>query len=151
MTAATTPTMKFKLLRGQHNRKDPNNPKLRIKYRAGDIIESKTDLARKFGSRYQRVIEDVPSVSQAAQAGFNTIYAAQPNESPEKTIAALRAKANELEAQLKNPKNLQKTGAVDTLTNMKLEELRKFAQDEEIDLKNAKTRDEVLAIIRAAI
>ena len=40
--------------------------------------------------------------------------------------------------------------AKDSFTNMTVEELRKFAEEAEVDLGKARTRDQILAVLRSA-
>ena len=113
--------MQFKVLRGIHSESGRT-------YYAGSIVDSKSDLLTmnhvSSTPRFQRVESDPSETHAAALKGYNTI-----NE-----IQSPKAKEPEKDA----------------FTTMTVDELRKFAEETEVDLGKARTRDQILVVLRSA-
>lgn len=93
-------------------------------YKPGDVVESSSDLSQRWPEKFERVFDDVP-----VSKGENSPGAGESNTSAPIT-----------------PNN-----SVDTFDAMTLDELRKFAAEEEIDIRSAKTKAEAIKLIKAAI
>lgn len=124
--------MRFQLLAGLHTEPDPSNPPYgELTYKAGDVFESNTDLCQRFNrdgsTKFQR-LSDAPSKPQAAVPVPSSN--SKPIPVPEPTPPS-KLKVN--------------------LDVMTLEQLQKFAEDEEIDIKGAKKREEVLRAVKSAV
>lgn len=110
--------LRFKLLAGGHIGVDPRTKKERV-YRAGEIVESETDLAERFNSR-------IPGSPRKFERIFNdTAYGSEQAKKEDEFLS--------------------------TLDSMNLKELLKVAEEEEIDLKGATKREDILKIIKASV
>lgn len=125
---------KFRVLSGRHceGDRDPVTNKLII-YNQGEVFESKTDLDKRFnhptGVKFERV-SDATVVSraplaQAAAAGFNSAEGAKKGTQPAFT-------SNDLEV-------------------MTLDELKKLAAEEEVDLGGLTKKADIIARIQSAV
>lgn len=112
--------MRFRLLAGMHIQNDPMSGKERI-YRAGAVFESVTDLARRWPEKFERVLDSTPLTPDPAASGMD----ASPSSAP-----------------------LPSSG--DEYEGMTVKELQALAAEEEIDLKGARTREEILTVLRKA-
>lgn len=126
---------KFRVLAGKHceGKTPEGKPKVYVK---GDVVDSKSDLSRLnppgFPPKFERV-EDDGRPSPAPAVPVQTL---SPTPTPVHATSPLPAA----------PKTVP-----DGLDKLSLKELQDLAASEEIDLKGAKTRDEVLRAVRAAI
>lgn len=129
--------MRFRLLAGQHIQTDPDGQE-RL-YKPGQVLEAKADLATRWPEKFGRVAEGTPldvgmltrvppseSVADAAQRGFDPATSNTGALPPSSPLPA----------------------GEDTFSHMTLNELKAFAAEEEIDLKGARTKEEILAVLR---
>lgn len=129
---------KYRLLAGKHSQKE-ENPETKQKevkiYKRGDVFESKHDLL-KFNAgpgamKFEKVEEPPPRAASRAAAP-----PPEPPPPPEaKTIQP-------------PPRNQQEYHAA--LDKMTEKDLRALAAEEEIDLKGAKTKEDIVKAIKAA-
>ncbi len=124
----------------------PPEPPRTIIYRTGDVVESSCDLAKLFNGdhgsspKFELVHEN--GVPMTRQEGPIT---------PEEIARRGLTQANVPVQTVNDAKTI--TAAVSpmaTLEHMTLDELRKHAAEEEIDLGKAKSKDEVLKVLRTA-
>lgn len=123
---------RFRLKRAQHCDTDPHTGKNTV-YVKGDVFDSDKDLLRENRSnpdkdRFELVSSDTPM-------HYNGCPLTRKEQKEGKTTT---------------PTVVNPTAAEDTFSSMTLDELKKFAQAEDINLGKAKSKDEVLAVIRAA-
>lgn len=131
---------KFRLLHGNHceNERDPNTNEL-VKYKAGDIFFSPQPLDKMHNSPGSIKFEPVSDgtlvtrhpVAKAATAGFNG--------EPEKIEADSISNTS------------QPMFSTAELERMNVEELKKFAAEEEIDLGTASKKADIIARIQSAV
>lgn len=135
----------FKLLAGKHTQKESNG--ISKTYRPGDVIDSKHDLVKLFNShpttpKFERVDErtmrgDISSVVQTVTPS-HVVQAASPSPAP----AAPQSSAQTAVAPSRQ--------SIDGLDSMSVKELQLLAQEEEIDLRGASKKEEIIKIIRGA-
>ena len=139
----------YRLLKGKHthnplelgsnNKPLARNADTRKVYEAGNIIESEGDLVEKFGTeKFERVDRRGRSYSEAEvpvqrQPRMNRADA-EPEPIVRSDVAVLEAGDEEVD-----------------LEAMKLDELRAFAAEEEIDLGTATRKDDIIKAIRVAL
>jgi hypothetical protein len=119
------------------------------RYYQGDIVESDHDLREEFPEKFMLVDELV--VAQGSP------FQRQPGETEEQFAERMvkiaeRAKAAAAtggEAAEKSKREKNAIAEDDTYTAMTIEELRKHAAEEEIDLGGARTRDQILRVLRS--
>lgn len=146
---------KYKVLVGKYVdddpvRKDSTGGSIDKMYQPGDVIETDKDLLKhntpgappKF-SRLDIDVSYLPSTSNIWDASKETL---------EQFVT--RMKGNPLESNPPESTNLvfgaAKAG-VDSLNHMTINELRKYAEEEEIDLKNTTKKEEMIKIILATV
>jgi hypothetical protein len=126
---------RFRLKRSQHCDNDPHTGKNTV-YVKGDVFDSDKDLLKENRAtpdkdRFELVSSDTPMH-----------YAGCP---------LTRKEQKEGKTLTTTPSTVvNPSAAEDTFSSMTLDELKKFAQAEDINLGKAKSKDEVLAVIRAA-
>ena len=113
--------MKFRILRGIHSEGGQT-------YGVGSVVDSKSDLGRFNSSpdepRFERVFSDPEETRAAAMAGC-------PELQPKAAAVA------------------EQPAAKDAFDGKTVEELRGLAEEMEIDLGKARTRDQILAVLRS--
>jgi len=112
--------MKFRVLCGVHSEGGRT-------YEAGSVVNSKSDLSRL----------NYPGVERFERLPDGDL----PKSDPAEVAAAAQAgydTANEMQSKK------------DSLDGMTVEELRKFAEGKEVDLGKARTREQILAVLRSA-
>lgn len=122
--------MKFRVLAGKHAEKDKDGVS-RV-YVRGDIVDSKSDLTKLNAGPGAQKFAPVEEPSAKAAAGT--------------PVAQLHAKVAAPPAPPAD--ELQKKLHAD-LDKMTVEQLKAYAAEEEIDLKGAATKDQLLKIIKA--
>jgi hypothetical protein len=144
---APKPTMKFRILRGQHLVKLPNGQYK--KHRQGEVIESTIDLVERFNQgqnsqKFQRIY------SEASEPKSLNDYLSElsklPKDQVQHVITHLQGVGN-----LTSSDQQTVSSGEDTLAGMTVKELQAFADGEEIDLKGITKRDDILRIIKAAL
>lgn len=138
MSDAKKPQLKFRLLQGSHaEEKVPGDPNTLTMYRQGDVFFSSSDLSvlnSPGSTKFERIHDDKP------------IPAAPPP-------VVATAQGTAVASSSATPVTKAEPKGVDigpTLESMTLEELRRHAADEEIDVAKLKTKDEVVKAIKAA-
>lgn len=115
----------YRVLQGMHVEDGPldaNGEKTDIVYGVGGIVESEIDLCERFNGQ---------------GSAFHKFERVTPNP-------------NYIPATKLVPTGISSV-VTSTLENMTISELKKFAESEEIDLKEAKTKEEALKIIKAIL
>lgn len=120
--------MKFRVLAGKHAEKDKEGT-LRV-YSRGEVVDSKSDLS-KLNSRGAEKFEKIDEPSVKANPGTP---AAQLHGRPPVADVPRDELTKRLHADL------------DKMSN---DQLKKYAETEEVDLKGAKTREEMLKVLKA--
>jgi hypothetical protein len=134
------PRYRFRLLSGTHHEAKwdmtsrPSIDRGRTYYQ-GEVIETDNDLSIFNGRgtaspKFALLSPETETVAEAAARGFNTIHKNAPTKSPPEPAG---------------PSNK------DMLDTMTVNELRKFAEDEEIELGDAKTKEQILKVVREAV
>lgn len=147
---SATGTMKFRVLKGQHiigNGTQPDGKPIDKVFNPGDVIESDIDLAAKHGREKFEALnpqwaqsDGALKASQAEVALLKSQLAAmQSKVQPEATASAQPAHTVP-------PRTLP--GNIDKLN---AQDLKRYAENEEIPVGNAKSREELLAVIRASV
>lgn len=125
---------RFKVLFGHHahNYGTDENPDI-VVYRQGDEFDSDTELDRRFNApgtmkfqRMQKVEDDT-----------------------EESLDLLEQQLKERRAKLKSKKAKKAETPDDGLDKMTMVQLQELAQDNDIDLGKAKSKEEIIAVIRA--
>lgn len=163
---------KFRLLAGKHtDREGPPDrrgiPQLRV-FRQGQVVETEKDLDAIFNhptiqkKKFEKVDDAVPASTpeyrislsmppggvDAAQAALARTQLEQPRpKANQTTVSPTHGPAPNLPNQSTQPKSQ----VPDTLDAMNDKELDAFAASEEIDLSKAKTRQDKVKAIRAAM
>ena len=120
--------MKFKVLRGVHSEGGQT-------YGVGSVVDSKSDLGR-FNSS-----PDEPR--------FERIFSG-PESAAEETRAAAMAGCPEIQPAAVTGHPVEPPAAKDSFDGKTVEELRGLAEEMEIDLGKARTREQILAVLRSA-
>lgn len=149
MTAtAELPAQKFKLLRGRHVEKAQDGG--RKTYIANDpknnIVESRIDLETRFGpKKFQNLDRVLAHADSALQRQIDELQAE--NKKLKKQLNG----ENVDEGQKANGES--KTDGTDeyNLRDMSVAELRKFADEMEVDLGTATKKDEIINTIQSAL
>jgi hypothetical protein len=173
---AHKPRMRFKVLAGQHIEPDESLPPdtvtglhpVRIYY-TGHIVETWRDLEFKFNGgtpdtrKFERIYDDAPTIPGATEeevrqfmewkkAQAANLAPSQPNGI---TTVANQGKSEVQKAAEKgfNPatSNTPQPLNQPTLDIMSVKELQDFAKEEEIDIRGAKTKEDLLRVIKAAL
>ena len=145
----------FKLLAGKHTEgKDERGTS--IVYKKGDVFESKHDLAKMLNREGAMKFElvDAPRRAQTAASGDMPANAqaqrqtegqqgTQPNQPP-----TGQPPANAAQAQTAPKTNLAEYQA--QLERMNIKELQEHAREEEVDLKGATKKEDMIRILRGA-
>lgn len=114
--------MKFRILRGKHNQGERHPDGRPVIYARNDVVESETDLCKLNAGMATKKFERVDDSTPLT----NPDAAGKSVPSPE------TVDPNE-----------------DTFNEMTVAELRQFAEQEEIDLGKARTKDEIIAVLRS--
>lgn len=155
--------MKFQLLAGVHTEVDWAKPPVlnhenksvrrTLEFRAGDgkLVLSPINLEERLVNKFRRVYDD------PTKAYNPVMVAAQEDELTKLRAenAALRAQQGTNQPSLPSPTPVvlppsAAQGQTSTINEMSVEELRKFAEEEEIDLGRATRKEDVLKIIQKA-
>ena len=127
--------MRFKVLEGKHIEGGHNDGKgNRVPgtvYSRGDVVETKDNLLR-FNSGARR-----PKFEKLDDAAPITQQSATPQAKPSTPHSPAVAVKNQM--------------AFATLESMSVAELQKYCEGEEIDLGRAKSKDEILKVIKATL
>lgn len=140
--------MKFKVLRGRHTEKDKFgiSRTYGVGGKDGDIVDSKSDLSKHNGlpphtPKFEKVDEGTPIAphllvdpSQPVAGGVPPVTSPS---APPKPVA---------QTPMNPPKDLAEYHQ--QLDKMNVKQLQDHAADEEIDVKGAKTREELLKILK---
>jgi hypothetical protein len=124
----TRPFQQFRLLVGTHCEGEKDEDNRLIMYKQGDIVETKSDLCAKFNSvgsvKFERIETEnaqLPLSKPVTQAPGGSVKTATPAANP-----------------------------IDTFEAMSVEELKKHAEQEEINLGKAATKPEIIKVLRSA-
>lgn len=133
---------RFKLLAGKHAAKDEEG--LQKIYKKGDVIETDSDLSKlNSGPGYMK-FERLYEEGESEDEGTVKSVATPTKPQVQMAVADQPTVVKTTQPTVKTP-----TGPV-KLESMTVEDLRSLAADEEVDLKNAKTKDEILRALRSA-
>lgn len=143
MTVATQMRLKYRLLAGSHVQNDANGkedmfrayPARSREYPRGlqPIIESSVDLCRRFNKPgFPKKFERVPQST--------------PTSLPDKLVREEEETEEEFFEETVAPSMDQVIASID---NMTVEQLKAFADEEEIDLSTAKTKAEIVKVIKS--
>lgn len=143
----------FKLLIGTHIqgdlsvRPDARGAYPERVYRAGEVFESDVDLRALNGNgmspKFERVDMEGPPVGSVSPPKPPAPAPAEPTKAPEATKAFEATKAPEAPA---GKRDLDRDYG--SLDKMSLNELREVAESEEIDLKGASKKEDIVKILR---
>lgn len=140
---------KFMVARGTHIQDHPTEklkdgrPADQV-FKAGDVVESKIDLVALHGEKFQRV--------EGAEEETKEVLERRIRESQEK-LAKMNAVSNSqavADAAKAGFNSSQPPVKGDALDKMSEKELRELAKEEQVDIRAAKNRDDVIRLIRAA-
>ena len=141
------PMKQFQLMDGFHVGPDPDNPALDRVYERGQIIESPTDLTFMnvpgFKPKYEPVVNGntgIPAGASVFDPSKETIEAFA-----ERMRASLSIGIGSSVAPPSSP-----APTTTELDAMNADQLRKYAEAEEIDVKAAKTKEQLLAVIKGS-
>lgn len=148
--------MRFRLMAGTYI--DPKGDKHAANDPKTCIIESDVDLVRKFGAKFAMMEgggknQQVWNEDKETFAEFAARMAKQgkvPSASPAPVATAPAVSEEPKAAADAQPRSPKDEEFERTLNEMTLDQLRKHAEDEEIDLKGAKHKADVLKAILAA-
>lgn len=135
---------KFKVLAGGHSENEgtDQNPKLK-RYRMNDIVETDQELDKMFNS---------PGATKFARLDYTEPDTEESLAREEELLKQRReAIAKKKEAESKAPVETSSSPNDDYLDKMDLNELRSTASANSIPLGKAKTREEVLKVIKEAL
>lgn len=152
--------MRFRLLEGQHVQNDAHGNKVKFSARSNNIVESATDLCDRFNTKdphFPRKFERIDGHEQGA--GYEEAIAAAYRKGMEdaRTAAATPATPSPVAAAAQQGFNTLYTDSggkppqSDSLDRMTVKELQELAAEEEIKLGNAKSKEEIIKAIRAAV
>lgn len=168
--------MKFRLLQGRHM---DATGKLYIAGHPGrDVIDTETDLCAKFNPpptapNFPRKFERVDQFADAAMAGYNTIHLDSHRQQGEtrqqfaERMAQIARMAEEAALEeATQPDHVampppavpgiatavaREQPPVDDLDRMTVQQLQELASEEEIDLKGARTKPDIVRAIRSSL
>jgi hypothetical protein len=150
---------RFKLLVGQHI--ETNLDGREVTYKAGAEFDSVTDLdmmnAPGCPPKFQRLLEHYPVPQSHTHPSNPPRNAPVPGPKAQSSSRAPKARAGAPHSQgaipvvpvAGSPPSV--SGTNDGLDTLTVSELQKVAQEEEIELKGANSKEEILAAIRAAM
>lgn len=142
----TVKLRKFRLLEGFHIGPNPDDPKVDRTYARGDIVESPTDLTflnvPGFKPKFEKVHED--GVTEPGTFAFD------PNKETIEQFAERMRSQMSIGPGQGTSSTASASATVTDLDGMNADQLRKHAEAEEIDVKGAKTKEQLLAVIKAA-
>jgi hypothetical protein len=139
-----TETEKVKLPSGKEGVKVLNEET--VVFRRGDVIETDVDLSAQFdkpGSppKFERI---VPGGEYAALGGVGVF-----DRRPEETMEAFGARMREIAARATQAANVGGDEEAH-LSRLSVEEPKRLADEEEVDLKKAKTKEEMVKLLLQA-
>lgn len=140
MSTATTERRRFKLLDGFHIGPHPDNPALDKTYERGEIIESPTDLTFMNVPGYRPKFEIVPERGVVLPQGAHAFDPSK--ESIEQFAERMRTLTINPGAPAIEPQQPV------NLSDMNVEQLRRHAEEEEINIGKATTKEQLLAAIK---
>lgn len=140
------PTKKYRLNDGYHVGPDPVNPAVDRTYERGDIIESPTDLTFMNVPGYKPKFEKVIDENSPALPSGAAIF-----DPAKETIQqfAERMGGGSFTAGVPTQPSSSSPTTVE-LDGMNADQLRKYAEAEEIDIKGAKTKEQLLAVVKGS-
>ncbi len=162
---------KFRVLHGKHHEEAvQGDPTTLRTYRTGEIVDSHTDLLRLNSSnsrKFEKIEEDPKASAQpnrafsAAELGKMHADAVANERLAETVRERVQAEKNN-PTSIANPSLVQSTSvksqppktqaeAIAKLDQMSLKDLQQVAADEEIDLKGANKREDVLRIVKSQL
>ena len=155
---------KYRLLAGEHvqdipGTTGPNGLPLTQKFRAGDIFESHTDLEERLNSKDQacdkkveRVYDSDPYTNSPPDPGSQWQKRADetPQQFAERVMKlALAEPSPPPPAPIPLATAATAVNFMATYEAMTVAQLKAYCESEEIDLKGARTKEEILAVLRA--
>src|SRR5438105_12102344 len=165
-------TTRYRVMAGQHIESDPEGRKdtdgrpLDVKYEQGQVFASKTpDLHRRWPEKFSKIEEDLPEnnpyLTMPAPGETDDEFKvrmerlrANPasNTSEDVVAAAARRGFDTLHTDSgRTPPPGKPVPGSEPLDSMSVQELRALAADEEIDLKGATKKDDILRLIKASV
>ncbi len=144
--------MRFKVLAGKHTCKEHQGVKdgdgrplktMKV-YRAGEVIDTDTDLAAKFNHppgavKFERLVEDAPRPQPVHNA-----------PAPSPAHATTPQQPQPAPQQVAQPQPARAAKGPDKYDSMSVKELTDFAAECEVDLRGATRKEEIVKILRAS-
>ena len=171
------PVLRFRLLSGKHIQAHPTKITKTAYgevasdqyFSPGDVFETDQPLDKMFNGvgcppKFERIHDGQQTIDQAntpitveeaARRGFSTAFTDHPTPTlsstdVKPTVTASAPQAPNAAKGSTVPAAHQAPTGTGTLDTMSIKELQAFAAEEEIDLRTAKTRDDMLRVIRNA-
>lgn len=138
----------YRILVGRHHeRKNPNEKGITYKAGENDIFESEKDMLKKNGIGGIAKFEEVAGSTQTVQNPWMRMD----GETAKQFAERMRRLADEAEKTAEEESKQAHTKTEETGTpyeDMTIDELKKLANEEEINIKGARTKDEIIKMIR---